>query len=67
MYVYSLCISVAGAALSTGAVIGIAVSVFAVLLLLILVVGLCIGIIMYGYKNPTSPLGLFLIEVRTYS
>ena len=33
-------------------------------LILLVFVAVCVGVVLYGYKRPTSKVGLFIIEVR---
>ena len=34
-----------------------------VLLVLLVFIAICMGVVLYGYKHPTSKIGLFMIEV----
>ena len=34
-----------------------------VLLVLLVFIAICVGVVLYGYKHPTSKIGLFMIEV----
>ena len=39
-----------------------------VLLALLVFIAICVGVVLYGYKHPTSKIGLFMIEVcATYT
>ena len=51
--------------MSKGAVIGVSVGVVVVVVLLAAVILVGVAIIIYAYRHPTTPLGLFLIEVST--
>ena len=55
-------ISLASTQLGTGPIIAIIV-VAIVLIIAIALVAACIVVVWYGYKNPTSSVGLFMIEV----
>lgn len=50
-------------ALSTGAIAGIAVGLLIVFVLAASIVVIILVILVYGYKHPTSSVGLFMIEV----
>ena len=50
--------------LSSGAIVGISVSGIIVLVLVVMLTSVCIGLLVYGYKNPNSKIGLYMIEVR---
>ena len=54
------------AKLSTAAVVGISVGLVVVFLLLVLIVIVVLGVLIYGYKNPNSSVGMFMIEVCMY-
>lgn len=48
--------------LSTGGVVGVVVG--GLLLVLVLIAfAVCAGVLVYGYRHPTSRIGLFMIEV----
>ena len=49
--------------LSSGAIVGISVSGIVVLVLVITLTGVCIALLVYGYRNPNSKIGLCMIEV----
>ena len=49
--------------LSSGAIVGISVSGIVVLVLVVMLTSVCIGLLIYGYKNPNSKIGLYMIEV----
>jgi hypothetical protein len=51
--------------LSSGAIVGISVSGVVVLVLVVVLTGVCIGLLVFGYRNPNSKIGLYMIEVRT--
>ena len=37
-------------------------------LILLVFIAVCVGLVLYGFKRPTSKIGLFIIEVRaTYT
>ena len=48
--------------LSVGAVVG-GVLGGLVFLALLVFIAICVGVVLYGYKHPTSKIGLFMIEV----
>ena len=48
--------------LSTGGIVGVVVG--GLLLVLVLIAfAVCAGVLVYGYRHPTSQIGLFMIEV----
>ena len=49
--------------LTAGAAVGGVVGGLVFLILLVFV-AVCVGVVLYGYKRPTSKVGLFIIEVR---
>ena len=49
--------------LTAGAAVGGVVGGLVFLILLVFI-ALCVGVVLYGYKRPTSKIGLFIIEVR---
>ena len=51
--------------LSAGAVAGVATASVVIFVLAAVVFGLCIGLLIYGYRNPQSKVGLYMIEVRS--
>ena len=53
--------------LSAGGVVGVVLGGL-VLLALLVFIAICVGVVLYGYKHPTSKIGLFMIEVcATYT
>ena len=53
--------------LSAGGVVGIVLGGLVFLALLVFI-AICVGVVLYGYKHPTSKIGLFMIEVcATYT
>ena len=50
--------------LSSGAIVGISVSGVVVLVLVVVLSGVCIGLLVFGYRNPNSKIGLYMIEVN---
>lgn len=52
--------------LSSGAIVGISVSGIVVLVLVVMLTSVCIGLLIYGYKNPNSKIGLYMIEVHIH-
>ena len=52
--------------LSSGAIVGISVSGIIVLVLVVMLTSVCIGLLIYGYKNPNSKIGLYMIEVHIH-
>ena len=51
--------------LSSGAIVGISVVGIVVLVLVVTLTSVCIGLLVYGYRNPNSKIGLYMIEVRS--
>ena len=49
--------------LSSGAVAGVVLG-GVVFLIVLAGIAVCVGVLVYGYRNPTSKIGLFMIEVR---
>ena len=50
--------------LSSGAVAGVVLGGL-VFLIVLAGIAVCVGVLVYGYRNPTSKIGLFMIEVCT--
>ena len=48
--------------LFAGGVVGVVLGGL-VLLALLVFIAICVGVVLYGYKHPTSKIGLFMIEV----
>ena len=48
--------------LSSGAVAGVVLGGL-VFLIVLAGIAVCVGVLVYGYRNPTSKIGLFMIEV----
>ena len=48
--------------LSSGAVAGVVLG-GVVFLIVLAGIAVCVGVLVYGYRNPTSKIGLFMIEV----
>ena len=59
-YTISLCPQ--GPYLSSGAVAGVVLGGL-VFLIVLAGIAVCVGVLVYGYRNPTSKIGLFMIEV----
>ena len=51
--------------LSSGSIAGIAIAGAVIFVLLVVVFAFVIGLLIYGYKNPQSKVGLYMIEVST--
>ena len=48
--------------LSVGGVVGVVLGGLVFLALLVFI-AICVGVVLYGYKHPTSKIGLFMIDV----